>query len=232
MRRYTLIAVLVAGVVTLLLHGLNSVRPYVAAPRPVTEGTAGTTGRFGPIPIRVPPGRRACVESVSLSEDAERAVLVADAASRRAAPRLLVTVTATGYYSHAMIAAGWGEGITRLQVALDPPPRSVRGTVCVRNVGSRALRLLGSNEVAHISRSRSTVSGAPAPAQIALWFTRSEHVPIVSRLSQLFDRATSFSLGVLATWSGWMLAILLAVGLPVGLLAALVVAVHRDDEAS
>ena len=215
-----------AGLLVLVVLVLAFVRPFAIWPREVSEGTATPTARFANVEVPVRAGGEACVADVTISARARGAHFQAVGPQGRAGPPFDVSVTGPGYRSESRIPPGWGPDQTRLSAPIEPPDESLRGTVCIRNTGTRRAKLFATNEVVISNRVSSTIDGEASPAEISLTFTRRRDVPIADRPGLLFQRATMF--GPFGPWVAWLLAIALTVGAPLLVLWAVFAAGRRD----
>ncbi len=196
--------------------------------RPVAS-TATPVSRAAPAQVALGPGEEACTDQVALGPDAQVAELRADPGERRG-PRLEVRTIADGRRSApAAVPAGY-RGDSTLEVAIDPPPRSVIGELCVANAGARDVDLIGTTDARTTTRSATKVDGRPVAPDLQLRFFEAEPQRLVSRLGEVFDRMATLKGALVAPWVLWLLAAVLFAGVPAATLWMIHGALREDEE--
>jgi hypothetical protein len=224
MRRPAVVAAVVVIVVGLAAAGpryLTRQRDYVAVtPQPPTVGIPTTFG--------LPGHARACMNLVALDRHSEQARLQASTPGARAMP-LEVTLSGPGYRTQGRIPARYGDGET-VRAAVRPPPRSLIGTACVRNLGGEPVYLDGVHD-RYRSRSSVFLDGTSSPVGFVITFYERRPTSILSRLPDSIQRMDVLRPGVVAPASLWLLAALFLVGLPTVAVWAFGRALRADEVA-
>ena len=113
------------------------------------------------------------------------------------------------------------------RIALSPAvPEDTRIAVCLRNTGTSRVAIYGNADVA-TSASTLYKDGRPAGADAALSFSR-ESRSVLSLFGLSADRAALFKAGWVGPWTFWLLAALVALGVP-ALLAFALARAGRED---
>lgn len=198
---------------------------------------AFTLGVFpgGPV-TTLAPGQTACQRPIDVPRGGGfDAVTVPLGTFRQAGPAVGVTVIALpgrAPLAHGTLAAGYPDiGARSLErIAVSPAvPENTRIAVCLRNAGTSRVAIYGNADVA-TSASSLYKDGRPAGADAALSFSR-ESRSVLSLFGLSADRASLFKAGWVGPWTFWLLAALVAVGVPALLAFALARAGRADDDA-
>jgi len=207
-----LAAVLIVG--ALLVWGI----PWLTKPRPDMTSTP-TPPPFATItPVLLEPGARACEDEVALSTDT-RTVIVLSARFEGTGPPLRVEATAPGYRGRGEVAAGY-HGLEGLPATIPAPPRDAIGTVCVENAGRRPALLQGTIEGRIQNRSATSIDDTVIPQKLSLLLSTGQDRSIADRIGQTLDRIAAFKPPVLAPAVLAILALLVLVGVPAGVVYA------------
>ena len=172
------------------------------------------------VPITVSAGGEACVDEILFDADARVARFGATGPPTGRAPA--VEVVARGYsdgdyrsdYTSVVRVSGGWTATRQLDVRLEPPRRSVFGTFCVRNLGSRPIDLVGNENGRAYSRPTLRVNGEVSPHDLNLRFLQGANSNYWSRAGQIMDRAST--LRPFGAWWWWVLTIGIAAMAPVG----------------
>jgi hypothetical protein len=229
----------------MLVAGLAVFVPYLIRSRTVSAGVPAPPALFAATEYVLAPGRSACMSSVAVEAGSRVARFAARPAAapaggggvvpgvgRRASsgprPPVQLTITAPGYRASGLAPAG--TGYKMLAVAIEPPRQALIGSVCFTDRGGTGVALEGSDEARTVSRSPTVLAGTAVAGDIALAFTQLPRRSLLSSLDELFARASALTEGLLPVWLIWCLAVLVAVGMPVGTLAALHRALQEDRD--
>lgn len=217
-----------AGLALTLVAGLAVLVPAATRERVVFSSTPSPPPLFVLTLLELAPGNTACTEGIVLATDAERVRLTVSAPGGADAVPFALRLTGAGYGSAGTVrdyvAAGGA-----VEVGIEPPPRTLPATLCVTNLGTRALALGATAESRTASRTTTAIDGKPSPVDPTIQFLRSERQSFASLLPTLVDRAATFKPGWAAPWLFWTLAGLLVLGLPLGVAAALAVEPRQRD---
>ena len=208
-----LAAVLIAG--ALLIWGV----PWLTKPRPDMTSTP-TPPPFATItPILLEPGARVCESEVALSPDT-RTAIVLSAKFEGTGPKLRVEASMDGWRGEGEIAAGY-HGLEPLAATIPAPPRNAIGTVCVENAGERSTLLQGTVEGRIQNRSATSVDDTVIPQKLSLLLSTGQDRSIADRLGQILYRIAAFKPPVLAPAVLAILALLVLVCVPAGVVYAI-----------
>ena len=175
------------------------------------------------------PGQRACQRRVPVIERFE---LVAPATDTGGHPGPALDVSILDHGSGRVIRTGRVAAGYRTRVdapgpsAAAPIGRVRHGgaiDVCVQDAGSEPVQLVGT-AVRRSSQSGLELGGhgqRPAGGNLQLTFLRQRPTPLLRELPAAFRRAALFHPPVVGAWTFWLLAALLAVGMPLLLARAL-----------
>lgn len=215
--------------VALLVFVAGAVRwfvPSVTSQRPDIVGTPSLDGKDVRSQVPLPAGRVACIRPLPLDPSVHEVRLLLQAVGSRPVPELRLTATAPGGYRATARFAGYratpAEPVTaRLSSAA---PRAEDGQMCIRNAGRRAVGLVGTYEPESLTLPATFVDGKPAgEVDPAVTFFSGESHSIVQHAGTIADRAAGFT-GVLPSWLMWPLLLAVLLGIPLGTLAAVVLA--------
>jgi hypothetical protein len=107
-----------------------------------------------------------------------------------------------------------------LTVPVGDVMRGRRIEVCVTNEGDRAIALYGSGGLASRS-SEAHVNGQAIDKDVAIDFVRGDSPTVLSLATEMADRASLFHGSWVDSWTIWLLAALVGVGVPILLVLAL-----------
>jgi hypothetical protein len=188
--------------------------PYLTRERQNVAGVPVPSPFLAQAPVEIDPGSVACLSEVAFDTDAEFVELTALPA-RRPRPPLEVTARGRGYREDAVVPGG-RDPLTAVFARIDPPARSVIGTLCIRNRGERRIDLLGTTDArTAVGRPITRIDGAEIAPDISVRLLSAEQGSVLDRLGQLVDRAAAFKPGLLgAPVFLWLVLLLVAIGIP------------------
>src|SRR4051794_6333995 len=214
MRRWGMscaLAVLLAGTVVWAL-------PWFTRDRDVPAGVPSPRALFETTALRVGPGQSACADAVAVDPHARQARVTLATYRRPAGPPLTLTLTGGGYRAVSRLPGGYADN-SENAFAIAPPSRAVLARACVRNDGDAPVALSASADRTR-SRSVASVDGSPAGASYWLAFYEGRPHSVLHRLPVILQRMTVFRPGIVGRWLLWPLLVLVALGIPVGVLWA------------
>ncbi len=216
----------------IVLGALVWFRPYLtrrqafpsAVPAPVALGPAST--------FAVASGVQACMYSVAVEPDSRVAGFRASPATASSAggPPVELILEGRGYRTSSLLPGGYRGGVVSVRVT--PPRHSLLATACFVNRGAETVTLAGSTEARTISRSGTTIAGAPVVGDIALRFLDTRPSSLLDSLGTVFGHASNLTDHLVPVWLIWILALLTAFGVPVAILAAFHRALVEDEAPS
>lgn len=173
------------------------------------------------------PGQVACQAPIDVPEGAGFDAVTAPVGTyRRSGPALTVTVRelpggaplARGTLPGGYADISAQQPVQRIRLSGTVPGASTVA-VCIANRGARRAAVYGNADVA-APTSTLTKDGKPAGADLSLRFERRPQ-SVLSQFGRIADRAALFRPGWVGAWTYWLLAALVALGVPVLLALAL-----------
>jgi hypothetical protein len=215
---------LVLGLAALAAGALAWVVPYLTRDRDYAAVTPQPDPLVRQSTIALPGGAQACMDRAVVDPRSEQARIRVGTFGSPGVP-LELTVRGAGYRASARVPGGYADSAP-LSVPVQPPARPVEATICIRNLSERRVALYASDDRTN-SRSRVRVDGRPVPEDFVVTFYERRPASIADRLPTAFERASAFR-PLVAPWILWAVLGLFAVGMPLGILWALVDALPRD----
>lgn len=215
--------------VGLLIACLAWFVPYLTRERSDVAGVPVPTPLIAQAPVKMASGSEACLSDVAFDTDAELVELMA-LGPPRPRPPMEVVARAPGYRASALVTGG-REPPTWLYASIDPPSRSVVGTVCIRNRGMRRVDLLGTTDARTATgRPVTRIDGAEITPDISVRLLSEDNGSVLERLGQLVDRAAAFKPRLFG-WPVllWLTLLLTAIGLPAVATYAIVTSFRDPD---
>jgi hypothetical protein len=203
--------------------------PYLTRERENVSGVPVPRPLFVQDEVELRPGSEACLSDVAFDTDAETIELTA---LRGKAPgaRLAIVAEGPGYRETAAVPGGYTPTAV-LRAEMDPPERSVIGTLCIANRGPRTVALLGTSETRTVvARATTRLDGVEVPPDITVRFLSTDRGSVLERAGELVDRVAAFKPGVFgAPPVLWLLLLLVAVGVPAAAVYSIVSSFRDSD---
>jgi hypothetical protein len=203
--------------------------PYLTRERVDVAGVPVPTPFVAQAPVEMDPGSEACLSDVAFDTDDELVELTA-LTTRRPPPRMEIVAHGPRYRETATIPGGY-DPLTSLFARIDPPQRSVIGTLCVRNRGKRRVDLLGTTDArTAVGRSVTRIDGAEVAPDISVRLLSADNGSVLERLGQLVDRAAAFKPGLFgAPVFVWIVVLLAAIGAPAAVVYSMLSSFRDSD---
>jgi hypothetical protein len=175
------------------------------------------------------PGSEACLSEVAFDPEAELVELSALTAPRPRPP-LQIVAEAPGYRETATAPGGY-EPLTALYAPIDPPKRSVVGTLCITNRGKRRIDLLGTTDPrTAVGRPVTSIDGEDIAGDITVRLLSTHPGSVLERLGQLVDRIAAFKPGLFGTPVFlWMVLLFTVIGVPAAALYSISSSFRNSD---
>jgi hypothetical protein len=175
------------------------------------------------------PGSETCLSDVAFGTDAELVELSALTVPRPRPP-LGVVVEAPGYRETATVPGGY-EPLTTVYARIDPPKRSVVGTLCIRNRGKRRIDLLGTTDPrTAVGRPVTSIDEEEVAADITVRLLSTHPGSVFERLDQLVDRVAAFKPGLFGMPVFlWMVLLFTAIGVPAAAVYSILSSFRNSD---
>jgi hypothetical protein len=119
-----------------------------------------------------------------------------------------------------------------VSLPIKPPSRAQVGQACFVNEGHTAVNLIGTTEPRTVAREATTIDAKAVPGDIALTFLAAQPESYLAGLHEVFDHASNLTDRLIPAWLIWLLAVLIAFGVPAAVLAALFLALSEDEQAA
>jgi hypothetical protein len=180
----------------------------------------------------VPPSQQACMSSVALTPNSRLAQfrLRRPTGTAQGGPPIELILSGPGYETRAHVAGGYTQASVALPILA--PRRALIGRACFVNRGETTALLDGTTEARTVSRSATRIDGRPVLGDIALAFLDSRQRSLLDRLAEIFGHASNLTDRLVPVWLIWIFAVLVALGVPIGTMAAFYVALRADEAAS
>jgi hypothetical protein len=203
--------------------------PYLTRDRENVAGVPVPPPFLAQTPVRMDPGSETCLSDVAFGTDAELVELSALTVPRPRPP-LGIVVEAPGYRETATAPGGY-EPLTTVYARIDPPKRSVVGTLCIRNRGKRRIDLLGTADPrTGVGRPVTRIDGEEIPADVTVRLISTHPGSVLERLGQLVDRVAAFKPGLFgAPVFLWIVLLLTAIVVPTAAVYSILSSYRNSD---
>ena len=209
-------------VATFAIGALWFYLPHLSEDHPNVLSTPSLAGFQSTKEVVVRRGQQACVSPVPL-EPALRTVRMVLHGRGTQSSALDVELRAPGYRGTGRFAGYPAGGLVGVDAAVLPaPPANVDGTLCLRNVGRRAVGLVGTDEPLSSTVPATAIDGKPAGnVDPTITFLGGPPQSIISRAGTILGRASDLTGGFVPLWLLWPLAIAFVLAAPLALAWAL-----------
>jgi len=176
----------------------------------------------------VPPNQQACMHAVAITPNADLAQFELQPAKPTTHGGTLVelVLSASGYSAAARMPSGYLGRIVTLRIT--PPKHALIGMACFVNRGTTTALLNGTIEPSTVTRSEMLVDGISVVGDIGLRFLASHPQSLLGRLGEIFGHVSNLTDRLVPVWLIWILAVLVAFGVPVGMVASFYWALRED----
>lgn len=215
----------------ILFGGLLWFRPYLETKTFHIAEVATGPALFSLSEFALLPGQSACMSTITITPNSG----IAEFHLRPGRPGLLgppveLVLSAPGYRSVVHVPGGYPGGGVALPMT--PPRRTQIGTACFIDRGRSEVLLDGTIEPRTVtSRTRTVLNGRAIDGDIALTFLASSPQAPIERLGEIFGHASNLTDRLVPVWLIWVIAILTALVVPVGVVVAFYLSL-RDDQGS
>jgi hypothetical protein len=203
--------------------------PYLTRERGYLAGVPVPPPFLAQEHVGVKPSSEACLSDVAFDTDAELVDFTV-LAGRRPRPPIGIVARARGYRAAATVPGDY-EPPTTLRAPIDPPERSVIGTLCIRNRGKRRVDLLGTADTrTGIARPVTHIDGVEVVPDITVALLSTDEGSALSRLGRLVDRVAAFKPGLFGAPAFlWIVVVLVAFGVPAAALYSMLSSFRDSD---
>jgi hypothetical protein len=215
--------VLIAAAVTCAIAAVLFAR-FLHAGHDLVASTPSPRAVFKITPVDVPAGERLCIGDVTIPRDAHQ-IRFQVKTYGAPGPPLNVELSGGSYRATVPVPEGYPDG-GLIAERMTPPPADVLGQVCLRNTSTRGVSLIGTTEERTLSRPQGEVDGRVQPADAYLAFYEGRQAGALRMSPDIIERMSAFRPGIVGPWLLWTLLALTVIGVPLGLLWAIVKAVR------
>lgn len=202
--------------------------PWATKNRTVIASTPVPAALFGITPVKLGPGREACLLQVTFTPQSQVGEIGVSTAGR-AGPPLRISASAPDYRTRARIPGGY-RTTPALRFALGAPMHPALGKLCIRNAGRDPVSLNSTIESRSMGRPVLELDGVKQEPDPHLAFYARRRASFAARIGPIFRHAAIFTPVVPASWPLLVLAVIALVGIPLGALCAFAIAVGRDKD--
>jgi hypothetical protein len=192
---------------------------FLIADRELVAATPSPRPVFAISLVDVPPAEALCISGVTIPDDA-RELHFQVGTFGPPGPALTVDLRAPGYAERVTVPAGYADSAL-IAEPMRPPAAPVLGEVCFRHEGARKIALVGTTEERTRSRPEGAVSGQPVDPDAYLAFYAGRSASALSQSGEIVARMGAFRPGVVGPWLLWPLLAVVVIGVPAGLLWAI-----------
>src|SRR4051812_23190618 len=193
--------------------------PSLLRDRELVASTPSPRPLFEVTPVALAPNQPLCISDVTIPPDA-RQVRFQVITGGAPGPAIEVALRAAGYSQAVTVPAGYADETT-VAPAIAPPASARLGEVCLTQRGTTAISLTGTLEERTQSRPAGRIDGRPVRADTYLAFYEARNGSPLAHAGDIIDRMSAFRPAIVGRWLLWVLAALVVVGVPGGLLWAL-----------
>lgn len=226
------VAAIVAAAVFVVVFA-TLVVPWLTRDRQIISSTPTSLPLAVVDDLRVGRDSVLCVAGVGLDSDAQALrFIVHQLGKSTVTPPLRIDIQAAGYRSVSRLASGYAFDVA-VQVPIKAPAGELVGVkVCLRNEG-QAVALLGTAQRGERSSVTVSLDGRTIVPQPWLTFVERRPASVLARHGEILDRVAAFRPFPAVPLLLGVLGLLVLVGVPVAVVAALALAgrADRDDDA-
>jgi hypothetical protein len=223
------LTVAAVGCILVLVGGLVLFVPYLARTRRSVAEVPSPPALASISRFAVAPGKEACMSSVAITPTSRVAQFRLRTRTRtaQAGARIELILRGSGYETRTRVAEGRTSPLVAVPIVA--PMHALIGTACFANRGRTTVLLAGTTEPRTISRSTTRIAGRAVAGDIALAFLDDRRRSLLDRASEIIGHASNLTDGLVPVWLIWILAVLVAFGVPVGTMAAFYLAMTEDE---
>ena len=204
--------------------------PYLTQGRQSVSEIPSPPALKAPSEFALAPGEQACMSDIAVTTNSRLAKFRVRAGTAQGGPPIELTLSALRSATLRCLAAGYATGSATLPIVA--PRHALLGKACFVNRGRLTALLVGTAEPRTVSRSTTRIDGRPVVGDIAIAFLDKRRPSLLDRTNEIFAHAANLTDNLVPVWLVWILAVLAALGVPIGSMAAFYAATQEDDAAS
>jgi len=217
--------------VLIVLAVLVWFRPYLSEKRGPTAGVPTPSPLFVAADFPVAPHQQACMQDVTIESSSRVAEfeLRPASVSKAGGPPVDLVLSGDGYSAVVHVPGGYpGGGVT---LPMSPPAHTLIGSACFVNRGHSTVLLAGSTEPRTVARSPTLVAGKAVVGDVSLTFLGGAPRSLQDELGEVFGHVSTLTDDLVPVWLIWILALLVAFGMPIAVIAAIYFALSEEEDA-
>lgn len=216
----------------ILFGALVWFRPYLTKKQVSVSAVPAPNALAAISPYPLAPGQQACMTSVGVEPNSLAAQFELHPAKPgpQGGPPVTLVLSAPGYRSVSQLAGGYPGGLAT--VPMTPSRHSLLATACFIDKGNTGVVLLGSAEARTVSRSATNIAGVSVAGDVSLTFLDTRPSSLLEQAGTIFSHASNLTDHLIPVWLIWILAVLVAFGVPLGIVGAFYTALREDEAAA
>jgi hypothetical protein len=171
------------------------------------------------------------MRNVTIDTNAGFAQFTAIPGPQGAPPLRISTRGPDGYRGTSVRVSGGYRNTAPQTAAIQPPRRALIGEVCVRNVGRVAVSLVGTTEKRTSGREQTVIDGRPVKADVQLQLLENRERTLLEEAPQTLQHMATFKGPFVTVGLLWVLLLLVVLGVPALVTAAVASALSTDQPA-
>ena len=219
----------VATAVVIAVGALIWFVPYATRSHQPVSSTGASPPFSNVTPVALPAGSLACMRNVTVDTNARLAQFVVIPGSKPSPPLRVSTDGPDGYHGRAVRIPGGHRTPTSQTAPIQPPRRAVIGQVCVRNVGRATVSLVGTTEKRTSGREQTVIDGRRVEPDVALQLLQVRPTTLLNETPEILQHMATFKGSLVSTGLLWLLLILVVLGVPALVIAAVTAAVSTSQ---
>ncbi len=212
-----------APAVLVLLVAIGASVRFLTTDRELVAGTPSPRPVFQISLLELPIGEKLCIRGVTIPEDARR-LRFQIGTFGTPGPPLDVTLSADGYVERLKVPAGYADSAT-VTAGMEPPAAARVGQVCIGRRGKARIAVVATEEERTLSRPEGRIGRRVTGADAYLAFYEGRSASALSQVDTIFERMSAFRPGIVNDWLLWPLLAVIVIGVPAGVLWAIVRAI-------
>jgi len=214
----------------IVLGAFASFRPFLTHRMPHVADIPTPTSLSIVSRFQLPPGGKDCVETVTVDPKSQMVVFGLHLAKGQVHGRGSIgfKLSAPGYQAESSVPVPRKLTVESTTLPITAPAHEEIATACFLNHSNAEVLLDGTTEPRTISRSLTQVNGNPAIGDVALAFYERQPDSLLDRLGEMFAHSSNLTDNLIPTWLIWILAALIAFGVPCGIVLAFYLAVREN----
>jgi hypothetical protein len=210
----------VTAVAIILIGALVWFVPFVSRSRQPVSSTGASPPFSNVTPVRLPASSVLCMTDVTIGTDARIAQFTVIPGASPAPPLRVSANGPDGYHSPEVDVPGGQRNAGPQTASIRPPTHPVIGEICVRNAGRVAISLVGTTENRTSGRERAVIDGEPIRPDVQLALLERDSRTMLQDAPEVLQHMAAFKGSFVSSGLLWVLLLLVVLGVPVLVVAA------------